>query len=88
MHRFMPTLVKMRGYTVTEVPVKHSARFAGVSKYGFRNRALRALIDLMAVRWMKKRYLRYQASEVGAEAGEPEVNAGSENAAQPASQGV
>jgi glycosyltransferase involved in cell wall biosynthesis len=64
MHRFMPTLVKMRGYTVIEVPVKHSARFAGVSKYGFRNRALRALIDLMAVRWMKKRYLRYQASEI------------------------
>jgi dolichol-phosphate mannosyltransferase len=64
MHRFMPTLVKMRGYTCTEVPVKHSARFAGVSKYGFRNRALRALLDLLAVRWMKKRYLRYSASEV------------------------
>jgi glycosyltransferase involved in cell wall biosynthesis len=64
MHRFMPTLVKMRGYTVNEVPVKHSPRHAGVSKYGLSNRALRALIDLLAVRWMKKRYLRYQATEV------------------------
>lgn len=66
MHRFMPTLVKMRGYTVLEVPVKHSPRFAGTAKYGFRNRALRAFIDLIAVRWMKKRYLCYQVSEFGA----------------------
>jgi len=64
MHRFMPTLVKMRGFTVTEVPVKHSPRFAGVSKYGMWNRVFRALVDLMAVRWMKKRYLRYTATEI------------------------
>lgn len=64
MHRFMPTLVKMRGYTVNEVPVKHSPRFAGTAKYGLRNRALRALIDLLAVRWMKNRYLNYRAIEM------------------------
>jgi dolichol-phosphate mannosyltransferase len=63
-HRFMPTLVKMRGYTVLETPVKHSARFAGTAKYGFRNRAFKAFVDLLAVRWMKKRYLRYNAQEV------------------------
>jgi len=63
-HRFFPTLVKMRGYTVYETPVKHSHRFAGTAKYGFRNRALRAFIDLLAVRWMKERWLRYEASEV------------------------
>jgi dolichol-phosphate mannosyltransferase len=63
-HRFFPTLVKMRGYSVREEPVKHSQRYAGTAKYGFRNRALRAFIDLLGVRWMKKRYLRYQASEV------------------------
>lgn len=65
-HRFFPTLVKMRGYTVREEPVKHSQRYAGTAKYGFRNRALRAFIDLLGVRWMKKRYLRYQAAEVDA----------------------
>jgi len=68
-HRFMPTLVKMRGYTVLETPVKHSARFAGTPKYGFRNRALRAGLDLLAVRWMKSRYLRYAVTEVTADSG-------------------
>jgi len=65
MHRFMPTLVKMRGFTVIEEPVKHSPRFAGTAKYGFRNRAWRAFVDLLAVRWMKSRYLRYEVREVG-----------------------
>jgi dolichol-phosphate mannosyltransferase len=64
MHRFFPTLVKMRGFKVLETPVKHSPRFAGQAKYGLRNRALRAFVDLMAVRWMKKRYLQYEAQEV------------------------
>jgi dolichol-phosphate mannosyltransferase len=63
-HRFFPTLVKMRGYKVHETPVRHSQRFAGTAKYGFRNRAMRAFIDLLGIRWMKSRYLRYQASEV------------------------
>jgi len=65
MHRFMPTLVKMRGYTVREEPVKHSPRNAGTAKYGLRNRALRAFVDLLAVRWMKMRYMRYEVREVG-----------------------
>lgn len=63
-HRFFPTLVKMRGYTVREEPVKHSHRHAGTAKYGFRNRAFVAFIDLLGVRWMKKRYLRANATEV------------------------
>jgi glycosyltransferase involved in cell wall biosynthesis len=64
MHRFFPTLVKMRGFKVLETPVKHSPRFAGTPKYGLRNRAIRAFVDLLAVRWMKKRYLRYRVTEV------------------------
>jgi dolichol-phosphate mannosyltransferase len=63
-HRFFPTLVKIRGYTVLETPVKHSPRFAGTAKYGFRNRAFRAFVDLLAVRWMKSRGLRYQVTEI------------------------
>ena len=63
-HRYLPTLVKMRGYAVREEPVKHSPRFAGTAKYGFRNRAFVGLIDLLGVRWMKKRYLRYDACEM------------------------
>lgn len=63
-HRYFPTLVKMRGFRVHETPVKHSQRFAGTAKYGFGNRAFVGIMDLFGVRWMKKRYLRYQADEV------------------------
>src|SRR2546423_994205 len=63
-HRFFPTLVKMRGYTVLEPPVKHSPRHAGTAKYGLRNRALRAFVDLLGIRWMKSRSIRYQATEI------------------------
>lgn len=63
-HRYFPTLVKMRGHKVHETPVKHSQRFAGTAKYGFRNRAFVGIFDLLGVRWMKKRYLRYQCSEI------------------------
>ena len=63
-HRYFPTLVKMRGGSVYETPVKHSHRFAGTAKYGFRNRAFVGIADLFGVRWMKKRYLKYEAKEV------------------------
>ena len=77
-HRYLPTLVKMRGYAVREEPVKHSPRFAGTAKYGFRNRAFVGLIDLLGVRWMKKRYLRYDASEVRREERSQELEATSQ----------
>lgn len=52
-HRYFPTLVKMRGGTVYETPVKHSHRHAGTAKYGFGNRAFVGIADLFGVRWMK-----------------------------------
>jgi len=58
MHRFLPTLLRIHGYTVTEHPVSHHPRTRGVSKYGVRNRALRAFRDLIAVRWMRTRVIR------------------------------
>jgi len=63
MHRFLPTLVRMAGYTVMEMPVNHRARQFGVSKYGAMNRAFRGLADCMAVRWMSTRQLRYRVRE-------------------------
>lgn len=62
-HRFIPTLLKMRGFRVLEVPVNHRPRRFGESKYGIGNRALRAFVDLLVVRWMKKRLLRYEVVE-------------------------
>ena len=63
MHRFLPTLVRLRGYKVIEMPVNHRARQFGVSKYGAMNRAFRGLADCLAVRWMSKRMLDYKVRE-------------------------
>ncbi|MDP3909374.1 MAG: glycosyltransferase [Gemmatimonadales bacterium] len=63
MHRFLPTLIKMQGGTVTEVPVSHRPRRAGVTKYGMWNRVLRTFVDALAVRWMQRRALRYRVRE-------------------------
>ena len=63
MHRFLPTLIKLEGYTVTEITVSNNPRFAGKSNYGVWNRLFASFYDLLAVRWMKKRMFRYQIAE-------------------------
>ena len=63
MHRFLSTLVKMRGYRIIEVPVSHHPRRFGKSKYNIRNRMVRSFIDLLAVRWMKGRAIHYEIEE-------------------------
>ncbi len=63
MHRFLPTLVKMNGGSVVEVKVGHFPRQQGVSKYNVWNRILRSFLDLLAIRWMKWRKLRYEIDE-------------------------
>ena len=63
MHRFFPALALMHGFTVTEVPVRHYPRTHGLSKYGVGNRLFRSLYDLIAVRWMQSRCLRYRERE-------------------------
>lgn len=63
MHRFLPTLLKMEGFTVVEVPVSHDPRVAGQSHYGVWNRLFKSFADLLAVRWMKKRVIRYEIVE-------------------------
>ena len=60
MHRFLPTLAKIYGYSVTEVPVRHYDRQFGVSKYQTWGRAFKGLKDAFAVRWMKSRVIRYK----------------------------
>jgi len=63
MHRFLSTLVKMEGYRIIEVPVSHHPRKFGKSKYNIRNRMIRSFVDLLAVRWMKHRAIRYEIEE-------------------------
>ena len=63
MHRFLPTLIKLHGGTVAEVPVRHRPRRLGLTKYGMWNRVFRSLADALAVRWMQRRALRYRVRE-------------------------
>jgi glycosyltransferase involved in cell wall biosynthesis len=63
MHRFLPTLFKIEGFTVTEIPVRTNPRFAGRSNYGVWNRLFASFYDLLAVRWMKRRMFKYKVTE-------------------------
>ena len=78
MHRFLPVLLQIEGFRIGQVPVCHHPRQHGQSKYNVRNRAWRALMDLLAVRWMQCRQLRYkiidpeasEAESIGARGGQ------------------
>jgi dolichol-phosphate mannosyltransferase len=64
MHRFLPTLLRLEGARIVEVPVSHRPRRHGTSKYGIRNRLFAGFVDVFAVRWMQRRALRYRAREL------------------------
>ena len=50
LHRFIPALAVEVGARIREVPVRHHARTAGVSKYGI-DRTIRVLLDLLWIRF-------------------------------------
>ena len=54
MHRFIPAILKIKGYKVGEIVVNHRARTAGVTKYNWR-RTLKGLIDMISV-WFWNKY--------------------------------
>jgi dolichol-phosphate mannosyltransferase len=60
MHRFVPALIKGAGYRLAEVAVNHRPRRFGQSKYGFGNRAFRATVDMLGVRWLLSRHFSYK----------------------------
>lgn len=55
MHRFLPTMLRLQGFAVREIPVNHRPRSAGRSNYGIGNRAWRGLVDCFAMRWFRRR---------------------------------
>ena len=63
MHRFLPTLFKLEGYSVNEIPVANNPRLYGSAHYGVWNRLFASFYDLLAVRWMKSRMIGYQVEE-------------------------
>ncbi len=60
MHRFLPALFQIEGFTTKEIVVHHRERKRGKSKYHLFNRGLSLLFDLFAVAWMRKRKLSYE----------------------------
>ncbi len=64
LHRFLPTLLRLEGARVREIPVAHRPRTRGRSKYGIRNRLFAGAVDVLAVRWMQSRALRHRAREL------------------------
>lgn len=53
MHRFIPALLKLRGFSITEEVVNHRSRFSGKTKYGF-SRTLKGFLDMVSVWFWKK----------------------------------
>lgn len=51
MHRFIPAYAAIVGARVTEIPVEHHPRVAGVSKYGI-GRVFRVVLDLLVVKFL------------------------------------
>ncbi len=63
LHRFLPTLLRLEGARVIEIPVAHHPRRCGRSKYGIFDRLFVGLVDVFVVRWMQRRALRDRARE-------------------------
>lgn len=54
MHRFMPALLALDGFRVTEVKVSHHPRVHGVTKYNWK-RAIKGFVDMIAI-WFWRKY--------------------------------
>jgi glycosyltransferase involved in cell wall biosynthesis len=54
MHRFIPALLKMRGFRIGELEVNHRPRTGGKTKYNF-SRTLKGLVDMIVI-WYWNRY--------------------------------
>lgn len=57
LHRFLPTILRIHGFRVVEMPVNHRARTSGESKYGVGNRLWVGIADMMAMRWFRGRHI-------------------------------
>jgi glycosyltransferase involved in cell wall biosynthesis len=51
LHRYIPVLADLEGYTVSEIPVQHHARQFGTTKYGW-SRLFKGFLDLLTVMYL------------------------------------
>ena len=71
MHRFLPTLLRLQGGSLREIPVRHRPRLHGTSKYGIHDRLWVGIVDLLAVRWMQRRWIDRRLVEPAEESEAP-----------------
>lgn len=71
MHRFLPTLVALRGWRVTEVEVNHRPRELGTTSYGVHNRLWVGIADTFGVRWLSSRSVDPRVAETSDDAATP-----------------
>jgi glycosyltransferase involved in cell wall biosynthesis len=54
MHRFIPAILQLEGYRVSEVKVSHHPRVHGVTKYNWK-RAVKGFVDMISI-WFWRKY--------------------------------
>ena len=54
MHRFIPAILELEGYKVSEVKVSHHPRMHGVTKYNWK-RGMKGFVDMISV-WFWRKY--------------------------------
>ncbi len=54
MHRFIPAILKWRGFKIGEIVVNHRARTAGQTKYNL-SRTLKGFVDMISL-WFSRKY--------------------------------
>lgn len=54
MHRFIPALLKMKGYKIGEIVVNHNPRTSGVTKYNWK-RTFKGFVDMVSI-WFWNKY--------------------------------
>ena len=57
MHRFIPALLKIKGFEVGEVVVNHRPRTAGMTKYNWK-RTIKGFVDMISLRFWSKYAVR------------------------------
>ena len=63
LHRFLPTLISMKGFRLMEVAVNHRPRLKGETKYSINNRLWVGIYDIFGVMWLRHRAFRYSFKE-------------------------
>jgi glycosyltransferase involved in cell wall biosynthesis len=53
-HRFIPALLKIKGFNIGEIEVNHRSRVSGKSKYGWR-RTFKGFLDMLSI-WFWNKY--------------------------------